>query len=231
MLRTGGSDLSPDLVLTTGAAGRGAGQGDVPIVHVQETGPDARPAGGDVTIGLAPPGTGKLAEIVAPPDAPAAPAALSLARRLGRVPVFIAPGRAFLSGRLLGALRRHGRNLGAGGDRLAAAWVSFGGAGFALPHTAPDRSGAGQGADPLLNGLLAVLINEGALALEEGCVADPASIDVVAVTACGFPRWRGGPMHYAEAMGIGVVSEWMEDVMGKWPGSWRMSELLRRSRT
>ncbi len=237
------SDVSPDLVLVSGPGDRRlSDRADIPVVKAQDIGPDTVPAGGegDVVIGLAPSCAGSLAEIVAHPKAPAASvaAALQLAKRLDCVPAFTTPKRAYLSGRLLRAMERHAGNLVTGQDRLAAAWRAFGGASFALPQVAPAPSGTeptanGSGTEDsaALNRLLAILINEGALALEEGCVADPASIDVVAVTACGFPRWRGGPMHYADTVGIGQVSEWMEDVMREWPGSWQPSELLRRNPT
>ena len=50
--------------------------------------------------------------------------------------------------------------------------------------------------------LILALVNEGAKILQEG-IADRASdIDVVYVNGYGFPRWRGGPMFYAETYGL-----------------------------
>ena len=45
------------------------------------------------------------------------------------------------------------------------------------------------------------LINEGADILSEGVAQRAADIDVVYINGYGFPIWRGGPMHYANAMG------------------------------
>lgn len=49
------------------------------------------------------------------------------------------------------------------------------------------------------------LVNEGARILEEGIAASPADIDVVWVNGYGFPRTRGGPMFYADAVGLSNV--------------------------
>jgi 3-hydroxyacyl-CoA dehydrogenase len=51
------------------------------------------------------------------------------------------------------------------------------------------------------------LINEGAAILTDGIAASPLDIDVVWCNGYGFPRARGGPMAYADAIGLGVVSE------------------------
>ncbi len=49
------------------------------------------------------------------------------------------------------------------------------------------------------------LIDEGARILEEGVAASPADIDVIWCNGYGFPRWRGGPMFYADALGLAAV--------------------------
>ena len=51
------------------------------------------------------------------------------------------------------------------------------------------------------------LINEGADILSEGVAQRAADIDVVYINGYGFPIWRGGPMHHANAMGIDKVVE------------------------
>jgi 3-hydroxyacyl-CoA dehydrogenase len=51
------------------------------------------------------------------------------------------------------------------------------------------------------------LVNEGARILEEGIAESPADIDVVWCNGYGFPRHRGGPMFYADTLGIGAVVE------------------------
>lgn len=48
----------------------------------------------------------------------------------------------------------------------------------------------------------AAMVNEGARVLSDGIAARPSDIDVVLVHGYGYPAWRGGPMHEADAIGI-----------------------------
>jgi 3-hydroxyacyl-CoA dehydrogenase len=49
------------------------------------------------------------------------------------------------------------------------------------------------------------LVNEGAKLLEEGIALRPGDIDVIYLTGYGFPAWRGGPMFYADTVGLANV--------------------------
>jgi len=49
------------------------------------------------------------------------------------------------------------------------------------------------------------IVNEGARILEEGIARRPSDIDLVEIHGYGFPRWSGGPMHWARAQGLSVV--------------------------
>jgi 3-hydroxyacyl-CoA dehydrogenase len=49
------------------------------------------------------------------------------------------------------------------------------------------------------------LINEGAAILLEGIAAAPLDIDVIWCNGYGFPRARGGPMAYADTVGLAAV--------------------------
>jgi 3-hydroxyacyl-CoA dehydrogenase len=49
------------------------------------------------------------------------------------------------------------------------------------------------------------LINEGAAILTDGIAAAPQDIDVIWCNGYGFPRARGGPMAYADTLGLGAV--------------------------
>ena len=46
------------------------------------------------------------------------------------------------------------------------------------------------------------LINEGAKVLEEGIALRAVDIDVIYLTGYGFPAYRGGPMFYADTVGL-----------------------------
>jgi 3-hydroxyacyl-CoA dehydrogenase len=73
------------------------------------------------------------------------------------------------------------------------------------------------------------LINIGAQILAEGLAYRAADIDVVWTAGYGFPRWRGGPMFYADALGIDRVVAQIEALAATGGGdSWRVSPLLRQ---
>ena len=54
------------------------------------------------------------------------------------------------------------------------------------------------------------LVNEGAHILEDGIASKASDIDMVYLTGYGFPVWRGGPMKYADQMGLFNVAESMK---------------------
>jgi 3-hydroxyacyl-CoA dehydrogenase len=54
------------------------------------------------------------------------------------------------------------------------------------------------------------MINEAAQILEEGVVERASDIDVVWLTGYGFPRYRGGPLFYADRLGLPRVVERIE---------------------
>jgi 3-hydroxyacyl-CoA dehydrogenase len=66
------------------------------------------------------------------------------------------------------------------------------------------------GEQEILDRLLLALVNEGANILEEGIAARPSDIDIVYLNGYGFPAWRGGPMYYADTLGLAEVVSRME---------------------
>jgi 3-hydroxyacyl-CoA dehydrogenase len=55
--------------------------------------------------------------------------------------------------------------------------------------------------------LIFPMINEGARILEEGIAQRPGDIDVIWVYGYGFPVWRGGPMFYADQVGLPAIRD------------------------
>ena len=53
------------------------------------------------------------------------------------------------------------------------------------------------------------LINEGAKILEEGLAQRASDIDVIWMYGYGFPRYRGGPMFWADLVGLGTIYDMM----------------------
>ena len=64
--------------------------------------------------------------------------------------------------------------------------------------------------EEIVDRCMLALINEGADILHEGVAQRAADIDVVYINGYGFPIWRGGPMHHANAMGLNKVIEKLE---------------------
>ncbi len=57
-------------------------------------------------------------------------------------------------------------------------------------------------AEEIVDRTILALANEGLRILDEGIAQRPGDIDVVYVYGYGFPVHRGGPMHYADAIGV-----------------------------
>ena len=57
-------------------------------------------------------------------------------------------------------------------------------------------------ADEIVGRCILALVNEGARILEEGIALRASDIDVVYLAGYGFPRYRGGPMFYADMLGL-----------------------------
>jgi 3-hydroxyacyl-CoA dehydrogenase len=72
------------------------------------------------------------------------------------------------------------------------------------------RRGAARriiGKDEIVERLLFAMINEGARILGEGIARRPGDIDVIWVYGYGFPAHRGGPMHYADSVGLARIRD------------------------
>jgi len=61
--------------------------------------------------------------------------------------------------------------------------------------------------DEIIERCIFGLIVEGARILEDGIAARASDIDVIWINGYGFPRHRGGPMHYADSIGAEKICE------------------------
>ncbi len=61
--------------------------------------------------------------------------------------------------------------------------------------------------DEIVERLLFPMINEGARILEERIAARASDIDVIWVNGYGWPVWRGGPIYYADAIGLASIRD------------------------
>ncbi|HPO20672.1 MAG TPA: 3-hydroxyacyl-CoA dehydrogenase family protein, partial [Rubrivivax sp.] len=66
------------------------------------------------------------------------------------------------------------------------------------------------GDDEIVQRLVYALVNEGARILEEGIASKASDIDMIYLTGYGFPLWRGGPMCYADTVGLFNVVQAMQ---------------------
>jgi len=64
--------------------------------------------------------------------------------------------------------------------------------------------------DEIVQRLVYSLVNEAAHILEDGIASKASDIDMVYLTGYGFPVWRGGPMHYADQVGLFNVVQSMQ---------------------
>lgn len=76
--------------------------------------------------------------------------------------------------------------------------------------------------------LLAAMANEGACIVEEGIAESAAAVDVVKTSGYGFPRWRGGPMHWAGTMGNAIIGPALDALERASPNSWQRATAFQK---
>jgi 3-hydroxyacyl-CoA dehydrogenase len=81
--------------------------------------------------------------------------------------------------------------------------------------------------DEIVQRLIYALVNEGAHILEEGIALRASDIDMVYLTGYGFPAYRGGPMFYADTVGLDKVLKSIEGFQKGYQGqAWKPAPLL-----
>jgi 3-hydroxyacyl-CoA dehydrogenase len=73
-----------------------------------------------------------------------------------------------------------------------------------------------------------IMINEGARILEEGHALRAGDIDTIYLAGYGFPAYRGGPMWYADTIGLNTVLTRLLEFHVKHGPRWEPAPLLRR---
>ena len=85
------------------------------------------------------------------------------------------------------------------------------------------------GDDEIVERCIYALANEGAHILEEGIALRASDIDMVYLTGYGFPPYRGGPMFYADTVGLDKVRAAIERFQKGYRGEqWKPAPLLVR---
>jgi len=72
------------------------------------------------------------------------------------------------------------------------------------------------------------LANEGARVLEEGYAARASDIDIIYAYGFGFPRHRGGPMFYADTLGLDTVLTRVQEYRARFGDYWEPAPLLEK---
>ena len=80
--------------------------------------------------------------------------------------------------------------------------------------------------EEILRRYMAAVINESANVLHDKIALRPLDIDVTLVHGYGFPRWRGGPMHYADTVGLEQILADIRSFEKEDPLFWKPSPLL-----
>ena len=80
----------------------------------------------------------------------------------------------------------------------------------------------------ILERTIYALVNEGARILEEGIALRPVDIDVIYLTGYGFPTYRGGPMFYADTVGLNEVYKKVCEFQAIHGELWEPAPLLKK---
>ena len=96
---------------------------------------------------------------------------------------------------------------------------------YAAVQGIPQRKFSSQ---EIVERVLYALINEGARLLEEGIALRSVDIDIVYVNGYGCPSWRGGPMHYAGAVGLAKVLDGVRRFYDELGPVWKPAPLLEQ---
>ncbi|MGH9561364.1 MAG: 3-hydroxyacyl-CoA dehydrogenase NAD-binding domain-containing protein, partial [Terracidiphilus sp.] len=82
-------------------------------------------------------------------------------------------------------------------------------------------------ADEIVDRCLYRLVNEGAQILDDGIALRAGDIDTIYVNGYGFPAFRGGPMWYADAVGLKKVYARVEEFHRQHGAIWRPAPVLQ----
>lgn len=80
--------------------------------------------------------------------------------------------------------------------------------------------------EEIIRRYLAAMVNEGAKILADGVAYRPSDIDVTLIHGYGFPRYRGGPMKYADMYGLERLLEDLRDFSNEDPRFWSPAPLI-----
>lgn len=84
------------------------------------------------------------------------------------------------------------------------------------------------GDEEIVDRYMTAMISEAARVVEDGIALRPIDVDAVFLFGYGFPRHRGGPLHYADSLGARELIERIERWAVEDPHYWQAPELLKK---
>lgn len=75
---------------------------------------------------------------------------------------------------------------------------------------------------------MAAMVNEATKVVGDGIAARPLDVDVTLLYGYGFPRWRGGPMHWADTVGLSALLDDIKSWAQTDPYFWTPAPLLEQ---
>jgi 3-hydroxyacyl-CoA dehydrogenase len=129
--------------------------------------------------------------------------------------------------------------LGRYGQKTSAGWYKYDAERRAIPDpevTQLVRKWAAEGGiqqreistQEMVDRCIYALVNEGARILEEGYALRAVDIDIIYLTGYGFPAYRGGPMWYADTVGLKKVYERVCEFHRQHGELWEPAPLLKQ---
>jgi 3-hydroxyacyl-CoA dehydrogenase len=82
--------------------------------------------------------------------------------------------------------------------------------------------------DEIVSRVMTALANEGANVLGDGHATRAGDIDVIYCYGFGFPRHRGGPMFYADTVGLPTILARVQEYRDRYGDYWKPSPLIER---
>jgi 3-hydroxyacyl-CoA dehydrogenase len=130
--------------------------------------------------------------------------------------------------------------LGRYGQKTGAGWYRYeAGSRTRIPDPLIDEIAAEEAAkrgvtrrsisdEEIIARITTALANEGARVLEDGFAIRASDIDVIYHNGFGFPRYRGGPMFYADTVGLPTVLARVREYRDRFGDYWKPAPLLER---
>ncbi len=84
------------------------------------------------------------------------------------------------------------------------------------------------GAEEIVDRIIYSLVNEGARILEEGYALRAVDIDIIYINGYGYPAYRGGPMWYADTVGLKKVYDRVVEFEKQHGALWTPAALLKQ---